>query len=98
MTASATEASETDSYPLPEYELFHVLRNERRRATLRYLDGRDGTVRMRDLAEQVAAWEHDTTIARLHSDERQRVSNSLSQSHLPKLGDAGTIRYDQDRG
>jgi DNA-binding transcriptional ArsR family regulator len=94
----AAEASKTGQYPLPEDELFHVLQNERRRAVLRYLDGREEVVRMRDVAEQIAAWEYDTTVALLDSDERQRVYISLYQSHLPKLDDAGIVEYDQARG
>jgi len=94
----AAEASNRVQYPLPEDELFHVLQNERRRAVLRYLDGREEVVRMRDVAEQIAAWEYDTTVALLDSDERQRVYISLYQSHLPKLDDAGIVEYDQARG
>jgi hypothetical protein len=79
-------------------DVFHTLQNERRRFALVYLSGRDGPVKMRDLAEQVAAWEHDTTIPSLDSDERQRVYISLYQSHLPKLDDIGAVRYRQSRG
>ena len=83
---------------LPKDDLFHLLQNSRRRAVLRYLRGREGPVRMRDVAEQVAAWEHDTTVAALRSDERQRVYVALYQSHLDTLADAGVIEYDKSRG
>lgn len=53
---------------------------------------------MADLAEQVAAWEHDTTVAGLSSKQRQRVYIPLYQTHLPKLDEAGLIEYDQRRG
>jgi hypothetical protein len=53
---------------------------------------------MRDVAEQVAAWENDTTVAALRSDERQRVYVALYQSHLDTLADAGVIEYDKSRG
>lgn len=79
-------------------EIFHILQNDRRRGVLRYLQGRDEPVRMRDVAEQVAAWEHDTTIEGLSSKQRQRVYIPLYQSHLPKLDDAGVIDYQQSRG
>jgi len=55
-------------------------------------------VRMRELAEQVAAWEHDTTLHALTSQERQRVYIPLYQSHLPKLDEVGVIDYNQSRG
>lgn len=91
----------TDTTPggsLPKDDLFHLLQNSRRRAVLRYLRGREGPVRMRDVAEQVAAWENDTTVAALRSDERQRVYVALYQSHLDALADAGVIEYDKSRG
>ena len=91
-TTDATRGS------LPKDDLFHLLQNSRRRAVLRYLRGREGPVRMRDVAEQVAAWENDTTVAALRSDERQRVYVALYQSHLDTLADAGVIEYDKSRG
>jgi hypothetical protein len=87
-----------DAAAIPEDDLFHLLQNERRRNVLRYLRGRDEPVRMRDVAEQVAAWEHDTTVEQLSSDQRQRVYISLYQSHLDTLDDAGVIDYNQSRG
>lgn len=79
-------------------EIYHLLQTKRRRDVLRYLREADGPVRLRELAEQVAAWEQDTTVERLSSDERQRVYISLYQSHLPKLDNHGIVDYDKDRG
>ena len=79
-------------------EIFHVLQNKRRRDVLRYLEQIDGRVEMRDIAEQVAAWEHDTTVKALTSKERQRVYIALYQAHLPKLDEKGIIEYNQSRG
>lgn len=79
-------------------ELFHLLQNERRRRALDYLRGKEGSVRMRDIVDHVAAAEHDTTPEALRSDERKRVHIALYQSHLPKLDQAGVLEYNQDRG
>ncbi|MHB9286843.1 hypothetical protein ACKVMT_07355 [Halobacteriales archaeon Cl-PHB] len=96
-TTAQSEAD--DDLQLSKDDLFHLLQNERRRAVLQYLRGReDEAVRMRDVAEQVAAWEHDTTVQALTSDERQRVYIALYQSHLDKLDDAGVIEYNKPRG
>jgi hypothetical protein len=92
------EAQETESEALTEDEIFHVLQNQRRRLVLRYLEGRDDPVRMGDVAEQVAAWEHDTTVQALNSTQRQRVYIPLYQNHLTKLDDKGIIDYNQSRG
>ena len=88
----------SDEEELPVDEIFHILQNERRRMVLEYLQETDGSVRMRDVAEQVAAWENDTTVEELTSDQRQRVYIPLYQSHLPKLDKAGIIDYQQNRG
>lgn len=81
-------------------ETFHILQNPRRRAVLRYLLARREQEQfvMGTVAEAVAAWEHDTTVRHLVSEQRQRVYISLYQRHLPTLDDHGLINYDQDRG
>ncbi|TMT85762.1 hypothetical protein E2L06_03810 [Haloterrigena sp. H1] len=94
-----TEADRlSEEPPFSKDEIFHLLQNERRRMVLRYLRDTDSPVRMRDVAEQVAAWEHDTTVEELTSTQRQRVYIPLYQSHLSKLDEAGLIEYQQNRG
>ncbi|MFC3476715.1 DUF7344 domain-containing protein [Halobacterium litoreum] len=97
-TAPVESGEETDG-ALDADDVFHLLQNQRRRYALRYLQLADSdTVKMRDLAEQVAAWEHDTTVELLSSKQRQRVYIPLYQNHLPKLADEGIIDYQQSRG
>lgn len=79
-------------------DVYHLLQNQRRRGVLRCLRGADEAVEMGDVAEQVAAWEHDTTVRELTSSQRQRVYIALYQSHLPKLDEAGVVEYNQSRG
>lgn len=105
---SETATRQTDAVDeepgLTKDEIFHVLQNERRRRVLQYLTGHGEEVgdserfSMRDIAEQVAAWENDTTVEALTSTQRQRVYIALYQSHLPKLDSNGLINYNQDRG
>lgn len=92
------EADAAIAADLSTDDVFHVLQTKRRRDVLRYLQDVTGPVRMRDLAEQVAAWEQQTSIEALSSSERQRVYISLYQSHLPKLDEEGIVEYDKDRG
>ena len=91
-------AADGSPEPLPRDKIFHILQTQRRRDALRFLKDTEGPVEMRDLAEQVAAWENDTTVQALTSDERQRVYIALYQSHLPKLESEGVIRYNKSRG
>ena len=100
-TSAATRTTEEVEDVQAEFskdEIFHVLQNKRRRDVLRYLERVEGRVEMRDIAEQVAAWEHDTTVEALTSKERQRVYIALYQAHLPKLDEKGIIEYNQSRG
>ncbi|MDS0477767.1 hypothetical protein [Natrinema sp. 1APR25-10V2] len=95
-----TRASDSDgvSSDLSLDDIYHLLQTKRRRDVLRYLRDAEGPVRLRELAEQIAAWEQETTVDNLTSDERQRVYISLYQSHLPKLDNHGIVDYDKDRG
>jgi len=94
------DAPRTDAAPayerLPEDQLFHLLQNGRRRAVLRVLRERGTLIEMRALADRVAALKNDTSVEELSQEERQRVSISLYQSHLPKLDDAGVVDYDRE--
>lgn len=100
--ASASDAVDADGHPrsIPKDDAFNLLQNARRRAVLRYLleHPDHGAVRMRDLAEEIAAWEHDTTVRQLEFEQRQRVYIALYKYHLPKLDEHGVIRYNQSRG
>ncbi|MDT3436700.1 hypothetical protein [Haloarcula sp. 1CSR25-25] len=108
-TTAESEESTTDESPSAESasddglardDLFHVLQCRRRRLVLKYLQEYpgDGPADMSDIAEHIAALEHDTTVDSLRSKQRQRVYIALYQSHLPKMDDAGVINYNQDRG
>ncbi|MFC4357662.1 hypothetical protein ACFO0N_06830 [Halobium salinum] len=96
--ASESQSEIEESAELGKDDLFHVLQNQRRRRVLNFLRTTDGQVDMRDIAEQVAAWENGKEVAEISSDERQRTYIALYQSHLPKLDEMGIVEYDQSRG
>lgn len=97
---AAPELTRTTASGLPADEMFHLLQNARRRHVLRYLFAHEGSepFEMRDIAEDVAIRENDTTYQQLTSNQRQRAYISLYQCHLPKLDDKGVINYNQSRG
>lgn len=80
---------------LSEPDIYRVLSNPRRRATIRHLGrGRTGdAVPLGELAAAVAATEAgaDPVPSRL----RDSVYASLHQTHLPILEELGVLRYDQ---
>lgn len=78
--------------------VYKMLANERRRYTMHYLKNHDETVTLGALAEQVGAWEHDTSPDQLSSAERKTVYTALQQRHLPKMDDAGIIEFDKRAG
>ncbi|WP_458185479.1 DUF7344 domain-containing protein [Haladaptatus sp. NG-WS-4] len=78
---------------LDESEIHNVLRNDRRRETLRYLREVDGSLMVDDLAEHIAALE--TGESPPPRNVRKSVYVSLHQTHLPKLDDLGIVTYDQ---
>lgn len=83
--------------PRETQDVYDVLRNERRRYALHALSVADGPVAVGDLADRVAAWEHDTTIEEVTERERHRVYTSLQQVHLPRLDEADLVRFDEDQ-
>jgi hypothetical protein len=75
-------------------ELFGLLSNHRRRYAWHHCKHVDDRVTLSDLAEQVAAWEYEKSVAELTSAERKRVYTSLQQTHLPALDDAGIVSFE----
>lgn len=82
----------------PLDEIFEILRNQRRRWTLQYLQEYDGAVEIGEVAEHIAAIETNKSISELTSEERKRVYVALYQCHLPKMDDAEVVDYNQNRG
>ena len=58
-------------------DVFHILKNKRRRNVLVYLKEISSHTELKTLTEQVAAWEYDTTVEQLESDQRKRVYIAL---------------------
>ena len=78
--------------------VYSLLADKRRRYTLHYLKQQQEPVPVRDVAEQVAAWENSKGLDEITSQERKRVYIALYQSHLPTLDKEGVMEYDSDRG
>jgi hypothetical protein len=98
-TTGGTEPANRDT-TLSQDNIFTVLSNARRRFAIKYLNqhATDERVELRDLAEQIAAWENDIPIEEVTYKQRKRVYTSLYQSHLPKLHELDVVEYDCNRG
>lgn len=77
---------------------YGVLSNPRRRAVARHLLDLGHGVDIGELAEAVAAWEHGVERSRLTGAQRKRLYVPLHQTHLPKMQEAGLLRYERPRG
>lgn len=89
--------SRQEKYDAPERDqVYDLLSNHRRRYVLHYCKRENGSATLSDLAEQVAAWEHEKPIEEVTSAERKRVYTSLQQTHLDRMADAGIIEFDGD--
>lgn len=98
-TGSALPKTEdADSSPLPKDVLFELLKNQRRRHVLRYLDEHEEVATLSDLAEHVAAIENDIPESHLTSQQRKRVYVALYQCHLPILARSDVVEFNQARG
>jgi len=94
----AEEAEPEQVADLPLDHVFEILKNERRRTVLHYLQEHGGTVSLGELAEHVAAVENGTTVAQVTSNERKCVYVGLYQCHLPKMDDMDIVEFNQNRG
>lgn len=83
---------------LSSERLFELISNARRRFVLSRIDRGEGPIELTTLAEELAAWENDTTVEGLSTQARKRVYVSLYQTHVPKLEEAGLVEYDADSG
>lgn len=93
-----TESGE-DGARLSKSEIFGLLRNQRRRFVVYFLQDRDDEpVDLGNLATQIAVWENDIPAEEVSAAQRKRVYTALQQSHLPKMDDAGIVEFDSSRG
>lgn len=86
----------TSTAPTSE-EIIEMLGNLRRRYVVHYLLQEGGNASLRELSEQVAAWEHGIAPNLVSYDQRRNVYTALKQHHLPRMEDAEMLNYDEAR-
>ena len=78
-----------------QHEAFQLLSNQRRRYAVWACQELEPPIELGELAEQIAAWEHETTVEAVTAEQRRRVYTSLQQNHLPELENSGVIEFDR---
>ena len=96
-TAAGKEGLSDETHLTTEV-VFETLSSRRRRYTLHYLRQVDDSVTIRDLSEQLAAWENRIDRRAVTPKQRKRVYTALHQTHLPMMDRVGAVVYDKDRG
>jgi hypothetical protein len=92
-----SSGGETDAQ-LSTDTVFQTLGNRRRRYALHYLRYQDRPVPIRELSEQLSAWELGKESDAVTPKERKRLYTALHQTHLPKMDRLGVVEYDRNRG
>jgi hypothetical protein len=96
--SASTRTGERAPVDLPLDQVFEMVKNERRRLAIDFLQEHEGDVTLGELAEHIAAIENDKPVKAISSKERKRVYVGLYQCHLPKMDDLDIIEFNQDRG
>lgn len=79
-------------------ELSDILSHSHRRFILQYLQTADTPLPVDEVATELVAWENPLFSAdQLGEGKAALVEISLVHSHLPKMAEAGLIRYDEIR-
>lgn len=79
-------------------DVFDLLSNQRRRYVLSCLADTTQPLVLTSLAEDVAICENESPRTEISKEEVRTVRTSLYNSHIPKLVDAGVVKYNQERG
>lgn len=100
ITQGGRARPESDTTTLTTDVVFKTLSNQRRRYVLHYLKQQDsnGSVPIRALSEQLAAWENGVDRTAVNPKQRKRIYTALHQTHLPKMDQLGIVEYDRNRG
>lgn len=78
-------------------EAFALLAEHRRRLTLSVVRNHDEAITLPDVADEVAVRESGQSLPQLSAQRVAEVYISIYHDHLPRLVDAGLLRYDQER-
>lgn len=94
--AGMGESGDSDGQSLDDE--VDLLANQRRRYVLACLADTTQPLVLTSLAEDVAIYENESPRTEISNEEVRTIRTSLYHSHIPKLVDAGVVKYNQERG
>lgn len=74
---------------------YDALSHRRRRSVIRALDETDAPLTLMELATTIAEWDDEASTGD-DSELVRDVYTTLYHAHVPKLADAGFVRYNKD--
>lgn len=94
---ATVELRRVESCPAPIRNTHDVFSNRYRRQILQTLDGRDGPMSLRTLAERLAAWERETGASTNPTRPvGERSVTWLRNMHVQELSEFGLVAYDSE--
>lgn len=94
ITMATKNRKYTPDAPLSTETIFGLLAARQRRYALYCLYLNVSPMHLPDMAEQVAAWEHNALDKDI-LDERLHTYNNLYRTHVPKLAETNVIAYSE---
>lgn len=76
--------------------VFKLLSHHRRRVCLQCLQAHGDGLPLADLADEVAAREHEAPLNEISAETVKQVYMSLYHAHIPKLASQEVVSYDQE--
>ena len=95
LSVNGTRVSNTEESPLSLDDVFGILSNSRRRATLRVI-AEHQNLDFGELVNHVSEIEYQLPIEQISSDERHRVYVSLQQTHKRTLEEHNIIQTEDE--
>ncbi|GAA0232047.1 hypothetical protein GCM10009000_054250 [Halobacterium noricense] len=75
----------------------NLLTEQRRRLVIDSLLENEQTLALADLAKEVTVRENGTSMPKVDEDEVLRIYSSLYHNHIPRLADAGVVKFERER-
>ncbi|WP_224268678.1 helix-turn-helix domain-containing protein [Haloprofundus salinisoli] len=94
---TGTDLSGFDVGDNRQNQLFDVLSHPHRRFILHYLQSAETPLPVKKLMSELVAWEIQRPETDPMDDEKKAIKIALVHNHLPKIAQAGLIRYDDAR-
>lgn len=96
MLSALSLSRKTRTVKISEDTIYEALSNRRRRYAIHAIKREECPLDAAELSTYVTAWEQGIEPDEVEYADRKSVYGALTRTHLPKLDDAGLIKYDSE--